>query len=379
LSFYRIRTTPSAVAMDSGGTGGAPASPVSNQRPTPIDGAAAIGSENNNGIDVDNVPDNDKKAPSEINCYQNMSSEQVMTIIGKSKIGGMKIMNLGNLVGNTPLIKLGDRLYAKFETYNPSGSIKDRIGYYILEKAEERGELKPGDTIVEATSGNTGIAVSMFGAHKGYKVIIVMPCNMSEERKQMMRMFGAEVIEVAEGDFDRAIAMRDHICKEDGFFNFNQFHNPDNIACHYETTGIEILDQTSGIEISAFIDGTGTGGTLMGVTERLKEKHPRVQTVAVEPAESPVMSGGEAGLHGIQGIGDGSKFLVDLKKVDDIMVISTEDAKSRMKQLIGTGLLVGISSGANVLASERWIEQNNPDGIVVTILCDRGERYLSCM
>jgi len=366
-------------ATGSGGKGGAPAAPVTSQKVTPADGCATTGDENNNGVKVRDTPDVNTNIPSEANCYQNMSSEQVLQIAGKSKIGGTKTMDLGSLVGNTPLIKLGDKLYAKFETYNPSGSIKDRIGYYILQKAEERGDLKPGDTIVEATSGNTGIAVSMFGAHKGYKVIIVMPCNMSEERKQMMRMFGAEVIEVAEGDFDRAIAMRDHICKEDGFFNFNQFHNPDNISCHYETTGIEILVQTYGLKISAFIDGTGTGGTLMGVTERLKEKHPRVQTVAVEPAESPVMSGGEAGLHGIQGIGDGSKFLVDLKKVDDIMVISTEDAKSRMKQLIGTGLLVGISSGANVLASERWIEQNNPDGIVVTILCDRGERYLSCM
>jgi cysteine synthase A len=379
LSFYRIRTTPSAVAIDSGGAGGAPASPVSNQRPTPIDGAAAIGSENNNGIDIDDVTDVDRHVHSEINCYQNMSSEQVMTVIGKSKIGGMKIMDLGNLVGNTPLIKLGDRLYAKFETYNPSGSIKDRIGYYILEKAEERGELKPGDTIVEATSGNTGIAVSMFGTNKGYKVIIVMPCNMSEERKQMMRMFGAEVIEVEAGDFDRAIAMRDHICKEDGFFNFNQFHNLDNIACHYETTGVEILQQTEGKKIAAFLDGTGTGGTLMGVGKRLKERQPSIKTLAIEPAESPVMSGGEPGLHGIQGIGDGSKFLVDLDKVDEVLLVKTDDAIERMKQLHQRGLLVGISSGANVLASERWIEENNPDGIVVTILCDRGERYLSCL
>jgi cysteine synthase A len=287
-------------------------------------------------------------------------------------------VNLGKLVGNTPLIKLGDRLYAKFETYNPSGSIKDRIGYYILSKAEERGDLKPGDTIVEATSGNTGIAVAMFGAHKGYRVIIVMPCNMSEERKKMMRMFGAEVIEVEAGDFDRAIAMRNHICNEDGFFNFNQFHNPDNISCHYETTGAEILEQTKDQPVAAFLDGTGTGGTLMGVSARLKERYPHIKTLAIEPAESPVMSGGEPGLHGIQGIGDGSKFLVDLDKVDEVLLVSTDDAKARMKQLVGKGLLVGISSGANVLASERWIEENNPDGIVITILCDRGERYLSC-
>ena len=288
-------------------------------------------------------------------------------------------MNLDRLVGNTPLIKLGDRLYAKFETYNPSGSIKDRIGYYILKKAEERGDLKPGDTIVEATSGNTGIAVSMFGANKGYPVIIVMPSNMSEERKQMMRMFGAEVIETDPGDFDGSIGVRDKICKDPGFFNFNQFHNPDNIACHYETTGVEILEQTKGLPVAAFLDGTGTGGTLMGVTARLKERYPNLKTLAIEPAESPVMSGGEQGLHGIQGIGDGSKFLVDLDQVDEVLLVKTDDAIERMKQLHQRGLLVGISSGANVLASERWIEENDPDGIVVTILCDRGERYLSCV
>ena len=288
-------------------------------------------------------------------------------------------MNLGRLVGHTPLIKIGDRLYAKFETYNPSGSIKDRIAYYILSNAERDGQLKKGDTIVEATSGNTGIAVAMFGASKGYAVKIVMPCNMSEERKQMMRMFGATIIEVDPGDFYGAIATRNRMCQEPNTFNFNQFHNPDNIACHYETTGVEILEQTKGLPVSAFLDGTGTGGTLMGVSARLKERYPNIKTLAIEPEESPVMSGGQPGLHGIQGIGDGSKFLVDLDKVDEVLLVSTEDAKARARQLIKNGLLVGISSGANVLASERWIEENNPDGIVVTILCDRGERYLSCI
>jgi cysteine synthase len=373
------KTTPSVKSRGLGGNGGAAAEPISSLKVTPIDGASTVGSENNNGASLEAPKTSGNTVVEEANCFQNMSSEQVLQIAGKSKIGGLKTMDLGSLVGNTPLIKLGDKLYAKFETYNPSGSIKDRIGYYILQKAEERGDLKPGDTIVEATSGNTGIAVAMFGAHKGYKVIIVMPCNMSEERKKMMRMCGAEVIEVAEGDFDRAIAMRDHICKEDGFFNFNQFHNPDNITCHYETTGVEILEQTEGKKIAAFLDGTGTGGTLMGVGKRLKERYPNAKTLAIEPAESPVMSGGEPGLHGIQGIGDGSKFLVDLGKVDEVLLVKTDDAIERMKQLHQRGLLVGISSGANVLASERWIEQNNPDGIVVTILCDRGERYLSCL
>ena len=288
-------------------------------------------------------------------------------------------MNLGRLVGHTPLIKIGDRLYAKFETYNPSGSIKDRIAYYILSNAERDGQLKKGDTIVEATSGNTGIAVAMFGASKGYAVKIVMPCNMSEERKQMMRMFGATIIEVDPGDFDGAIATRNRMCQESNTFNFNQFHNPDNIACHYETTGVEILEQTKGLPVSAFLDGTGTGGTLMGVSARLKERYPNIKTLAIEPEESPVMSGGQPGLHGIQGIGDGSKFLVDLDKVDEVLLVSTEDAKARARQLIKNGLLVGISSGANVLASERWIEANKPRGIVVTMLCDRGERYMGIL
>ena len=239
--------------------------------------------------------------------------------------------------------------------------------------------MRLGQTIVEATSGNTGIAVSMFGANKGYPVIIIMPSNMSEERKQMMRMFGAKVIEIDPGDFDGAINLRDKMCNDPLFFNFNQFHNPDNIACHYETTGVEILEQTKGLPVAAFLDGTGTGGTLMGVSARLKERYPNIKTLAIEPAESPVMSGGEQGLHGIQGIGDGSKFLVDLDKVDEVLLVKTDDAIERMKQLHQRGLLVGISSGANVLASERWIEKNDPDGIVVTILCDRGERYLSCV
>ena len=297
-------------------------------------------------------------------------------------------MRIDNLVGNTPLIQINDKLYAKFETYNPSGSIKDRIITYILRSAEKRGVIKPGDTIIEATSGNTGIALSLFGSAKGYKVKIIMPCNMSEERKQMMLAFGAEIIEVEAGDFDGAIELRDKLVQEEGLFTTNQFHNPENIECHYKTTGQEIVDQivklygsrnVSSNTVSAFVAGTGTGGTLMGVTKRLREMFPKVNSVAVEPAESPVMSGGAPGMHGIQGIGDGSKFLVDLSTVNDILVISTEDAKSRTCELAQEGLFVGISSGANVLAAERWIKQNNPQGIVVTVLSDRGERYMSCL
>ena len=285
-------------------------------------------------------------------------------------------------IGKTPLIKLSDKLYGKLEAVNPGGSIKDRPVKYILDDAETNGLLKRGDTVVEATSGNTGISLAMMCAERGYKCIIVMPSDMSEERKKMLKFFGAELVEVGVGDFDGAILEKVRIQKFNGYFSLNQFDNPLNIECHYKTTFPELLfdsmiaDYDS--QISAFVGGTGTGGTLMGIQQGFKAHAMNTKIIAVEPAESPVMSGGKKGLHGIQGIGDGSKFLVDMNKVDEVIVISTEEAKERSKRLAReNGLFVGISSGANVLASERWIEQNNPDGIVFTILCDRGERYFS--
>ncbi|OFY87893.1 MAG: hypothetical protein A3F72_03215 [Bacteroidetes bacterium RIFCSPLOWO2_12_FULL_35_15] len=291
-------------------------------------------------------------------------------------------MRPSDFIGNTPLLKINEKLYAKFETYNPSGSIKDRIAAYIINDAEKNSKLKKGDTIIEATSGNTGIAFSMIAAERGYKMKIVMPSNMSEERKQMMRLFGAEIIDVEPGDFDKAISLRDELAIKNGWFNTNQFHNPLNIECHEKTTGVEIVEQVKNIPnlLSAFILGTGTGGTMMGCYKTLHDVYPKMKLIAVEPTESPVMSGGEHGVHGIQGIGDGSKFLVDLKKVDQILLVSTEEAKIRAKELMKEkGIFVGLSSGANVLGAERWIEKNNPEGIVVTILSDRGERYLSCL
>ena len=287
-------------------------------------------------------------------------------------------------VGNTPMIKLSDKLYAKLESVNPGGSIKDRPVKYILDYAENNRLITKGDTIIEATSGNTGISLSMMCAERGYKCIIVMPSDMSIERKKMLKFFGAELVEVDEGDFDGAIELKEKIAKENGYFELNQFNNKLNIECHYSTTFQEILNDTSHIgfdqEISAFVLGTGTGGTLMGLQKGIDCRALHTKLIAVEPAESPVMSGGEKGLHGIQGIGDGSKFLVDLEKVDNILTISTEEAKIRSRMLArDNGLFVGISSGANVLAAEQWIEENNPDGIVVTILCDRGERYFSVL
>ncbi len=302
--------------------------------------------------------------------------------------------DLSSYVGDTPLIpiKMGNlTVWGKCEFMNPSGSVKDRMATYILDDAEKRGLISPGDTLVEATSGNTGIAFSMLAAQRGYNIYITMPENMSEERKRMMKFYGAKIIEVDAGDFDGAISLRDEISNKKGFFNCNQFHNPLNIEAHYKNTGPEIdkqirrslVNQSSidqvGTWPQAFIAGTGTGGTIMGAGKRLQESFPGMKLIAVEPAESPVMSGGEPGLHGIQGIGDGSKFLVDLKAIDEIRIVSTECAKKMARTLsIEYGLFVGISAGANVKAAFEWMRDN--DSLhAITILCDRGERYLSCL
>jgi len=289
---------------------------------------------------------------------------------------------VSNFVGNTPFVKLSDKLYAKLESVNPGGSIKDRPVKWILDDAEDKGLIKKGDTIIEATSGNTGIALAMIGAERGYNIKIVMPNDMSIERKSLLRMYGAELIEVEAGDFDEAIRLKDELVDKHGYYPLNQFTSRLNIDCHYKTTFKELLSHSLkiGQYISAFIAGTGTGGTIMGIQRGFSEFDTRVKIIAVEPAESPVMSGGEKGLHGIQGIGDGSKFLVDLDKIDEIITIPTKAAEQRSKELaLKNGLLVGISSGANILAAEEWIEKNNPPGIVFTILCDRGERYCSIL
>jgi len=291
---------------------------------------------------------------------------------------------LSQYVGNTPLIPItiGEyTVWGKCEFMNPSGSVKDRMASFIVNDAERRKILKRGSTLCEATSGNSGIAFAMLAAERGYKMVIIMPSNMSEERKNMFRYYGAELLEVDEGDFDGAILLRDKMCEEKGWFNCNQFHNPLNIQAHYETTGPEIYGQYNmyNSHPDVFVAGTGTGGTLMGTTKYMKTKWKDIKVVAVEPAESPVMSGGEPGLHGIQGIGDGSKFLVDLDFVDDISVIATDCAKAMTKHLAKKyGLFIGISGGANVFASFQWLRDNNKTN-AITILCDRGERYFSCL
>ena len=293
--------------------------------------------------------------------------------------------SVSTCVGNTSLVKISTNLYAKLESSNPSGSIKDRMAKHLLDLAEERGDIKKSGTIIEATSGNTGISFSMLAAERGYRMIAIMPENMSEERKVMIRSFGGEIFEVGNNDFAGALEYRDKLVQESGAYCPNQFENIDNIDCHYSTTGQEIIRQINDLHlnknISAFVAGTGTGGTLMGVREALVEVYPNVQTVAVEPSESAVMSGGEPGEHMIQGIGDGFiPPIVDMNLVDEIAAISSEDSISRIRKLTrDLGLMVGISSGANILAAERYIEKHQPEGIVVSILCDRQERYFSLL
>jgi len=296
-------------------------------------------------------------------------------------------MKLSNLTGNTPLIpiSLGKfTVWGKAEFMNPSGSVKDRMATHIINNAEKLKLIKRGNTICEATSGNSGISFAMLAAERGYKMVIIMPSNMSEERKKMFKFYGAELIEVEEGNFDGAIALRDKMCENNGWFNSNQFHNPLNMEAHYMGTGPEIYNeyQQQHGERSypdVFVAGTGTGGTLMGTDKFLKEMWPQMKSVAIEPAESPVMSGGEPGLHGIQGIGDGSKFLVDLDMVDEIRMVSTECAKACARHLAKNyGLFVGISAAANVFTAFQWLRDNGETD-AITILCDRGERYFSCM
>jgi cysteine synthase A len=291
---------------------------------------------------------------------------------------GTNKLNILNTIGNTPLIKIGD-IYAKFETTNPTGSIKDRMAWYMIKRAEKRGKLRPGNKIIEVTSGNTGISFAMISAIKGYNFIAVMPESMSIERQKMIKAFGAEIV-LTPAQEDMAGAMKKYqeiIKKNKDAWLPKQFENPDNIAAHKEGIGKEIIKQTKG-RIDAFVAGVGTGGTLIGVAKALKEINPKVKIIAVEPKESAVLAGGRPGLHKIQGIGEGfiPKIIKDnLYLIDEVIAIKSYDAIDMAQKLAKNyGILVGISSGANVLAAKQISKKYKK---VVTVLPDRGERYLN--
>ena len=291
-----------------------------------------------------------------------------------------------DLIGNTPLVKLAkindtkSTILAKVEALNPSGSIKDIMARYMIEIAEKKELLKSGSKIIEATSGNTGISFAMLATLKGYKFIAVMPEHMSKERRQMMQAFGAEIVLTPEKEgFMGTLKRVEQLAKEnkDAWLP-RQFDNPDNTAAHREITAKRILVEARD-KIDFFIAGVGTGGTLMGVAEALRKVYPDVKIVAVEPAESAVMSGGKPSSHLIQGIGPGFvPGLVNMALIDEVIKITNDDAVNMTRRLIKEeGLMVGISSGANVLASLEIARRSGKNKTLVTILPDRGERYLS--
>lgn len=283
-------------------------------------------------------------------------------------------------IGNSPLIKLDHvtdkEIYVKLEKTNPAGSVKDRPAYYMIKDAIERGELKEGMKIVEPTSGNTGIALAMVGKALGYEVVIVMPETMSLERRALIKSYGADLIlteasKGVQGSVDKA----KELLAQGGYYMPDQFSNPSNVKAHMETTAVEILD--SGLDVKGFIAGVGTGGTVTGVSKVLKEKDKETRVWALEPAESPLITEGQAGPHKIQGIG--ANFIpknLDMDYIDRTITVTSEEAIEMAKRLASEeGLMVGISSGANVVGAIKMAEE--VDGPIVTVLPDTAERYLS--
>lgn len=295
--------------------------------------------------------------------------------------------NLTKLIGNTPMVRLNAlpsqddaRIFAKLESYNPGGSIKDRISYAMVLDAEERGILRPGDTIVEPTAGNTGIGLSIVGVARGYQVIITMPENVSSEKYGLLSAFGANIVLTPEhGGMASAIWEAEEILRRNSrHYMPNQFTNRANPQIHRQTTAVEIL-KAMGDNIDVFVAGVGTGGTLTGVGEMLKTRNPNTRIVAVEPLVSAVLSGGKPGPTRIDGLGAGMiPEVLNVDIIDDVIAVSEEVAYQTMKEISKKeGLLVGMSSGANVHAALQVAKELGRDKTVVTILPDTGERYFS--
>jgi len=287
--------------------------------------------------------------------------------------------NILDLIGNTPLVRLKrERVFAKAEFLNPGGSIKDRVALAMLEGAERDGRLRPDSIVVEPTSGNTGIGVALVGRLKGYKVRIVMPEGMSEERKKLIRALGADLVLTpnAEGIAGAVSRVRDMAAEDPRVYVPNQFENPDNPRIHYEQTAPELWRQMTG-DVACFVAGVGSGGTLQGIGRFLREHKPDVRIVAVEPKNASALLGHEPGLHQIQGIGDGFiPAVLDVRIIDEVIEVTDEDAIDTTRQLgRDHGLLVGISSGANVWAARRLA--HTVKGHIATVLPDRAERYFS--
>lgn len=294
--------------------------------------------------------------------------------------------SVSELIGNTPIVKLNRivdensaDVYVKLEYFNPGSSVKDRIALAMIEAAEEEGKIKTGDTIIEPTSGNTGIGLAMVSAAKGYRAILVMPDTMSLERRNLLRAYGAELVLTpgAEG-MKGAIAKAEQLAKENGYFMPQQFNNPANPEIHRRTTGKEIVEQI-GDQLDAFIAGIGTGGTITGAGEVLKEKYKDIKIFAVEPADSPVLSGGKPGPHKIQGIGAGFvPKVLNTEVYDEVLPITNEEAfEASRKAGQQEGILCGISSGAAIAAALKVAKRLGKGKKVLAIIPDNGERYLS--